>query len=78
LLQRLAFALGYAASGLLAATASANAAFDPTREELVIGTFLFALGVMLLLTLIYAVKWYFGLDQQPEIEWPDSHGGSSH
>jgi hypothetical protein len=78
LLQRLAFALGYAASGLLAATASANAAFDPTREELVIGTFLFALGVMLLLTLIYAVKWYFGLDHQPEIEWPDSHGGSSH
>jgi hypothetical protein len=78
LLQRLAFALGYAASGLLAATASANAAFDPTREELVIGTFLFALGVMLLLTLIYAAKWYFGLDHQPEIEWPDSHGGSSH
>jgi hypothetical protein len=32
----------------------------------------------LLLTLIYAVKWYFGLDHQPEIEWPDSHGGSSH
>jgi hypothetical protein len=78
LLQRLAFALGYAASGLLATTTHADAAFDPTRDELVIGTFLFALGVMLLLTLIYAVKWYFGLDHQPEIEWPDSHGGSSH
>ena len=78
MLQRLAFALGYAASGLLVTTTRASAAFDPTREELVIGTFLFSLGVMLLLTLIYAVKWYFGLDQQPEIEWPDSHGGSSH
>jgi hypothetical protein len=78
LLQRLAFALGYVVCGLLATTTSANAAFDPSREELVIGTFLFALGAMLLLTLIYAVKWYFGLDHQPEIEWPDSHGGPSH
>jgi hypothetical protein len=78
LLQRMAFALGYAAAGFLATTAGANAAFDPTRDELVIGTFLFALAVMLLLTLIYAVKWYFGLDHQPEIEWPDTHGGTSH
>jgi hypothetical protein len=78
LLQRLGFALGYAALAMLATTTHVDAAFDPTREELVIGTFLFALGAMLLLTLIYAVKWYFGLDHQPEIEWPDSHGGSSH
>jgi hypothetical protein len=78
LLQRFVFALGYAATGLLATATHAHAAFDPTREELVIGTFLFSLGVMLLLTLIYAVKWYFGLDHQPEIDWPDSHGGSSH
>jgi hypothetical protein len=78
LLQRLTFALGHAAFGMLATTTQVDAAFDPTREELVIGTFLFALGAMLLLTLIYAVKWYFGLDHQPEIDWPDSHGGSSH
>jgi hypothetical protein len=78
LLQRFAFPLGYAACGLLATTAHVHAAFDPTREQLVIGTFLFALGAMLLLTLIYAVKWYFGLDHQPEIDWPDSHGSSPH
>jgi hypothetical protein len=31
-------------------------------------------GVLLgFLTLVYAVKWYVGADQQPVIDWPDTH-----
>lgn len=74
MLQRLTFSLGFALSGLLATTAVAWADFNPSRDEKVIGTFVVALGVMLVLALIYAVKWYFGLDRPPEdLEVPD-HG----
>jgi len=66
MLHRLLFALGFALSGVIATTASAFAAFDPSRDELM-GIMAAVVGVFLaLLTLIYAVKWYFGLDQQPK------------
>jgi hypothetical protein len=65
MLHRLLFALGFVLSGVVATTGSAFASFDPNRDELmgimaaVIG------GLIALLTLIYAVKWYFGADVQP-------------
>ncbi len=73
--QRLLFALGFAISGFLASAGSAFAAFDPGREELM-GIMAGVIGVLLaLLTLIYAVKWYFGWDQQPPTDLPDPHAG---
>jgi hypothetical protein len=75
MLQRLAFALGFALAGVIATTGSAAAEFDPSRDELMVGTFLVSLGLMALLALVYAVKWYFGLDRQPPIDLPDPHAG---
>jgi hypothetical protein len=57
--------------GVFAATESAFAAFDPTKDELSVGMLIFVGCMMALLTLIYAVKWYFGLDRQPPVEFPD-------
>jgi hypothetical protein len=68
LLHRLLFALSFALSAVIATTASAFAAFDPNRDELM-GIMAAVVGSLLaLLTLIYAVKWYFGWDRQD----PDS------
>jgi hypothetical protein len=64
MLHRLLFAVSFALSGVIATTGSAFAAFDPTRNEVmgimgaVVG------GILALLTLIYAVKWYMGWDRQ--------------
>jgi hypothetical protein len=71
MLMRILLALPLVALGALASTGSAMAAFDPTRDELVIGTFLFALGAMALLALIYGVIWYFDLNHPGEVEIPD-------
>ncbi|HWO72293.1 MAG TPA: hypothetical protein VNN21_01910 [Dehalococcoidia bacterium] len=74
MLERLAFSLGFALSAFLASAAVASAEFNPSRDEKVIGTFVVALGVMLFLGLIYAVKWYFGLEHAPEeVDMPE-HG----
>jgi membrane protein DedA with SNARE-associated domain len=64
MLHRLLFALSFALSGVIATTGSAFAAFDPTRDELM-GIMGAIVGILLaVLTLIYAVKWYFGWDRQ--------------
>lgn len=77
MLQRLLFALGFAFSGVLATTGSAAAAFDPSRDELM-GITAAAVGILIaFLTLVYAIKWYFGWDQQREssdMPPPDAHG----
>jgi hypothetical protein len=74
----LLFALGFALSGVIATTGNAFAAFDPTRDELM-GITAVVIGVLLgFLTLVYAVKWYFGWDQQPpptDLPYPPSGGG---
>jgi predicted flap endonuclease-1-like 5' DNA nuclease len=73
MLPRLLFGLGFALSGVIATTGQASAAFDPTRDEL-IGITVTAIGVALgVLTLIYAVKWYFGWDEQPPTDLPEPH-----
>ena len=75
MLPRLLFSLGFALSGVIVTTGHASAAFDPTRDELM-GITVIAIGVVLgLLTLIYAVKWYFGWDEQPPTDLPDPHAG---
>ncbi len=75
MLQRLLFALGFALATVIGTTSSAFAAFEPSRDEL-LGITAAASGILLaVLTLIYAVKWYFGLDIQPENpDLPDPHG----
>ena len=75
MLQRLLVSLGLALLALYGSTGSAFA-WDPSREEKVIGTFLVALGMMFLLFLLYAVKAMFGLHRQPEnLDIPDPHSG---
>jgi hypothetical protein len=73
MLQRSFVSFVLAALATVATTGSAFAAFDPTKDELSIGTFVFALVVMFVLLSIYAVKWYFGFDQHANTETPDSH-----
>jgi hypothetical protein len=73
MLQRLFVSFVLAALAVTATTGSAFAAFDPTKDELSIGTFVFALVVMFVLLSIYAVKWYFGFDQHANTDAPDSH-----
>jgi membrane protein DedA with SNARE-associated domain len=64
LLHRMLFAISFALSGVIATTATAFAAFDPTRDELM-GIMGIVIGcVVAFLTLIYAVKWYVGWDRQ--------------
>jgi hypothetical protein len=69
--KRTLLALPFVALGVLASTGSAMAAFDPTPDELSIWTFLFAIGAMALLALIYGVIWYFDLNHPAEVEIPD-------
>jgi len=75
MLQRLLFALGFALSGVIATTASAFAAFDPSRDELMGITAAVFGGLLAFLTLVFAVKWYFGLDVQPPTDLPDPNAG---
>jgi hypothetical protein len=77
MLHRLLFALGFALSGVVATTSSAFAAFNPTRDELM-GITAAALGIFIgIITLIYAVKWYFGADVQPKNN-PDLEAYEAH
>jgi hypothetical protein len=71
MLKRILLALPFVTLAVIASTGSAMAAFDPTPDELSVGTFLFALGAMALLGFIYAVIWYFGLNHPGEVEIPD-------
>lgn len=71
MLKRLLYALPLAILGLFATTGAAMADFNPSSDELSIGTFFVALGVMFVLLCIYAVKWYFGLDKQEDVDFPD-------
>ena len=72
MLHRLLIATSFALSGVIATTTSAFAAFDPTRDELM-GIMGAVVGITLaVLTLVYAVKWYFGWDRQ-DPENPDLH-----
>lgn len=71
MLTRILHALPLVALGILASTGSAMAAFEPTRDELTIGAFLVAAGLMVVLAVIYAVVTYFRLNIPEEVEIPD-------
>lgn len=65
MLNRLTVSLALALLGVFAATAPAFAADNPDKEEIAIGTFLIAVGVMFVLFLAYAIRRAFGLDKMP-------------
>jgi hypothetical protein len=71
MLRRVFLALPIALLGVFGTTRLALAEFDPTRDELAVGTFLVAAGVMAVLLLIYAVVWYFDLNHPGDPEIPD-------
>jgi hypothetical protein len=71
MLKRLARALPLAVLGVIATTQGAFAAFDPTRDELGIGTFLVALGLMIFLALAYGLVDILGINKPEEVEIPD-------
>ena len=64
-MSRISFALAYALIFFVGATGVANAASDMTKVG--VGVFIFVLISMALLTVIYAIKWYFGGAEPPAI-----------
>ncbi len=68
MLGRFALALTTATLALSAFTGSAVAAENPDRDAVIIGTVLVAIGAMLLLFLVFAVKWLLGLVKTPPPE----------
>lgn len=75
--NRYSVASGMALLALIATTGQAAAA-TPSRTEVVIGTFLVALGAMALLLGIYAIKHALGLDRMPPPEPIDIDHGAHH
>jgi hypothetical protein len=73
MLNRYSVACTLALLALVATTGQAAAA-TPTRSEVVIGTFLVALGAMALLFGIYAIKHALGLDRMPPEAVDIDHG----
>jgi hypothetical protein len=71
MLKRLLLSLPFVALGVLASTNSAFAAFDPTHDELSIGTFLVAVGAMVVLATIYAIVSLLGINKPEPVEIPD-------
>ena len=71
MLKRLSMALTFAVLGVIASTGSAMAAFDPTKDELSLGTFIFAICAMAVLALIYGAIEILGINKSEEVEIPD-------
>jgi len=71
MLKHLMRALPLAILGVFAVTGSAMAAFDPTSDELSIGTFVVAICVMVFLALVYGAVEVFGINKPTEVEIPD-------
>ena len=65
MLNRIGFALAYALTFFVAGTGVANAASD--RTEVGVGVFIVVVISMTVLTVLYAIKWYFGAAEPPVI-----------
>jgi len=92
MLSRIAFALGYALTFFVAGTGVASAASD--RTEVGVGVFIVVIASMAFLTIVYAIKWYFGATEPPPLppgglpymslppggdaHGHDTHGGAHH
>ena len=72
---RTAFAIGLALAGFLATTGVAGAARSPELTKIAIGTFLVFLGVMIFLSIIYAIKVATGIEKPLPPEQPDAAAG---
>jgi hypothetical protein len=71
MLKRLLMALPYVILGVIASTQVAHADFDPSRDELAIGTFFVALGLMVFFTIAYAIASFLGINKPGDVEIPD-------
>ena len=78
MVERLAFATSIAALGFLAATRVAGAARSPHLAAVAIGTFLVALGLMLFLSIIYAIKLAAGIEKPLPPPPPEETGAGHH
>jgi hypothetical protein len=67
---RFFFALAFVAAAALGSTQYALA-FDPTRDELLIGTFIGSLILMVVLGAIYALVTFLGLNKMQDVDIPD-------
>jgi hypothetical protein len=65
MLSRIALTLGYALTLFAGSTGIANAATD--KSEVMTGVFILVVASMILLTLIYSLKWYLGLTEPPPL-----------
>ena len=71
MIKRIAMALPFVVLGVLASTGTAMAAFDPTSDELSIGTFVVAIALMVFLGIVYAIATAAGINKPEEVEIPD-------
>jgi len=71
MLKRLLMAVPQAALGVLASTQLAHADFNPTSDELSLGTFLVAVAAMVLITIAYGVVSFLGINRPEEPDFPD-------
>jgi len=71
MLKRILLALPFVALGFYGTTGSALAAFDPSSDELSIGTFVVAVALMVFLGIVYAIVSYFGINRPEEVDIPD-------
>ena len=75
MLLRAAVSATLALLTLIAFGGVAYAADNPDLEEVAIGTFLVALGLMTFLLIVYLIKHAAGLDKPPP---PEAEGGDGH
>ena len=64
--------------GVLATNAVVSAAENPDRDEIIVGTALVCLGLMLLVSVAYVMKLVFGLEKQLVAPDTDDDSGGTH
>lgn len=78
MVRRTFVSMALASLGVFGMTRSAFAATIEDRDDVMILTGLVAAALMALLTLFYAIKWYFGLDAGPPPPAADDHAPAAH
>lgn len=75
MLARLSVSVLLALLAVVATTGVSFAAENPDRDEVLIGTFLVALGTMFVLFVFYLIRRVLGLDKAPP---PEGDAGDHH
>lgn len=71
-MKRLLFALSFAILGFYGTTGAALALdFNPTRDEMLIGTFIGSLALMVVIGIIYVIVTFLGLNKMQDVYIPD-------